>query len=350
MSRLTAVLYVEVDGLYVARELLGTTLQFQRQECDVTLQFPSDMNDFKGVVDDEFWSAVGAPSSGTKNDPEQRVSVNAMKVEVTGDSDLDPTTYGGSQDSRQREYFDWFRRAGDIGLAAIQDLCDWVRTAKEQAWLGETGAATRLLGVQSLLDAATGSRLPLGMPRTIEVSLRGDDAALAPPDTEFLLSALSKGTEPEVAELFLADARHALSYSEPRDPTRAVVLAAIALEVRTKQAVRRLASVDQRSLVDLVLDRPADVSISVVALLNVGLDAVVGRSLKAEDKALNDSVQKAMALRNDIVHRGLRPDPEQARAAVGAVVRANKWLGEVLRTDPRDPTATMFGSDSRADV
>ena len=35
-------------------------------------------------------------------------------------------------------------------------------------------------------------------------------------------------------------------------------------------------------------------------------------------------------VRNDIVHRGLRPDPEQARAAVGAVVRTNEWLDELL--------------------
>ena len=331
MSQLTAVLFVEIDGLYVARDLLGTTLQVQKEEFDVTLQFPVGAKDFAGQVGDEFWTAVGAPSAGTQDDPEQLVSVNALKVEVTGDSDLDATTYAGATDPRLNEYFEWFRRAGDVGIAAVRYVRDWVRTEKEQSWLGETGASPRLLGVQSLIDSATESRLPIGIPITIETSMRGDDVAMTVSDTALLLAAMRGGSEREVAELFLADARHALAYAEPRDPTRAVVLAAIALEVKTKQVFRRLANEDQRSLVDLVIDRPAEVSVSVVALLNFGLDAVVGRSLKAEDKALNDAVQKTMALRNDIVHRGSRPDPEQARAAVGAVVRTNKWLDELQR-------------------
>jgi hypothetical protein len=148
-----------------------------------------------------------------------------------------------------------------------------------------------------------------------------EDAGEGPPG---LLAALAK-----VAEHY---ARYAV-----RDLRRAVLMAAIACEVKLKETLRRCATDAQQSLVDFALDNPHEVTVTAAdGLFDKLMLATLGRSLRKEDTPLFKDIQRLYKVRNAITHRGTMPD----EADVGCVVRAARrcfiWpdsLAQALRLD-----------------
>jgi hypothetical protein len=117
------------------------------------------------------------------------------------------------------------------------------------------------------------------------------------------------------AESLLAEAQWALWPSQDPDTKRAVLLAAIALEVKTPEVLRAMASDDSEKLLKA----------SVNFQLNAVAKAVGGQALK-DHGHLNRRVKKLFDLRNDVAHRGRTPDYEDANVAVAAATQVFSWL------------------------
>jgi hypothetical protein len=81
------------------------------------------------------------------------------------------------------------------------------------------------------------------------------------------------------------------------------MLAAIACEIKVKDAITALASEEQKPLVNLLLENPRDWTMAAASLFDKGMGAVCGRSLRTEDKKLFKEVVLIFQDRNSIAHK-----------------------------------------------
>ncbi|MBV9012284.1 MAG: hypothetical protein JO272_09590 [Pseudonocardiales bacterium] len=112
----------------------------------------------------------------------------------------------------------------------------------------------------------------------------------------------------------------------------AVLLAAIACEMKVKDAIEMLARHDQKSLVELVLKNPRDVPIAAASLFDKALKAVCGKSMREDKKELFKSVEKLYQTRNSIAHRGGRDicGDSELGELIRSAVKAFAYLDELL--------------------
>jgi hypothetical protein len=124
----------------------------------------------------------------------------------------------------------------------------------------------------------------------------------------------------------LAEARWAVWPTRDPDTKRAVLLSAIALEVRVPEVLQAKAPPRVRTLLGTFYSRPDDASMAVNFQVNDLASAVLGQSLKEYDGRLAKRVRALFRVRNDIVHRGRTPAPDVALDAVDAAELTFAWL------------------------
>ena len=110
-----------------------------------------------------------------------------------------------------------------------------------------------------------------------------------------------------VGESLLADALYFLA-SDPPDPQRAVITAAIGCEVKVKQTIRSKAPAVLIKLIDLILDSPRDWSLAAIALFDRGAEAGLRLILGRTIGELFKRVALLFEVRNKIAHKGERPE------------------------------------------
>jgi hypothetical protein len=311
--------------------VLGQTIELAADRWRIEVAMPSTPDDFRRAhpSDDDLPAIYGA-SAGTVDDPDQYVSIRILRVRATSDSDLPSSGYDRDAPGHLEHAYAFFKRAEEVASSTASSLIDWARSTHGQGWLNDSNSVLEHEGIQSLLDEQTGERLPVGLPQSIIGVVLDSESAITTASLEEIRDRLTLGDVPPAPERFLADARHALWPAGNPDPTRGVVLAAVANEVKVKAAIRDCATGDQAALVELVIERPADVSVGVMSLLDKGFDALTGRSLKREQRQVYDAVARLMAKRNDLVHRGTVPTLDDARAGVQAASEAFNWVDEVI--------------------
>jgi hypothetical protein len=331
MRRLTAEFFYGVPGLFVHRDVLGQTIHLATGSWSIEVALPSSPDDFRRAhPSEDDLPAIFGPSEGTVDDPNQFVSVRILRVRATGDSDLPSSGYDRDAPGHLESVNAFFTVADEVASSRAVALIDWARSIYGQAWLNESNSVLEHEGIQSLIDEETDERLPVGLPQSIVGVMLDSEDAITQRSLKEIGDRLTRGEAPPAPERFLADASHALWPAGHPDPTRGVVLAAVASEVKVKAGIRECATDEQAALIELVIERPADVSVSVMSLLDKGFDALVGRSLKREKRQLYDGVARLMSKRNDLVHRGMVPSLDDARAGVRAVREAFGWVDEVV--------------------
>jgi hypothetical protein len=134
----------------------------------------------------------------------------------------------------------------------------------------------------------------------------------------------------------LADAAFYAYDAEPRDPTRAVLTSAMAVELKVKETLSEGAEGQVRELVELLFKKPRDYSVAAVALFDEPLRIVRGRSLRTHNKELFKGVQTLFERRNDGVHRGKPVSENEADELVGTAFAAFRTL-EAFEDDDKRP-------------
>jgi hypothetical protein len=186
-----------------------------------------------------------------------------------------------------------------------------------------------------LIETASGNRVRnIGFSPVLHVTRFGSDEGATVEDLDQVAKRLAAGDTPGTAEVLLADARHALIgptveeewQTVRRDTRRAILLAAIACEVKIKSTLVDKAPMDKRGLIEIILKSLREVQVAVGALLHNTMRAAVGRSLHEDNSVLFEAVNGLFRHRNRIAHGGEPPTLEDARGDVQAAVDLFAWL------------------------
>jgi hypothetical protein len=146
-----------------------------------------------------------------------------------------------------------------------------------------------------------------------------------------LEEAMRTRVSPTAEDLLLADAQHFVHYgSGATEGDRAVLLAAIAVEVRIRRTLRTLATPSQGALVELLVANPRDWSLSAHSCFSKGIPAVYQRDLGAEFKELGRKVQSLFEARNKVAHMGTPVSHDKATEHVRTAGRALRFLDDLI--------------------
>jgi hypothetical protein len=116
-----------------------------------------------------------------------------------------------------------------------------------------------------------------------------------------------------------------------------VLIAAIACEVKVKSVLRARVKDDARDLLELTLENPRDFSFAARALFHEVSKAVIGHSLRDDDRPLYKRVVRLYEVRNDLAHRGVTPTIDVAEDCVRAAVQAARWLDQLPGPSDGEP-------------
>jgi hypothetical protein len=133
---------------------------------------------------------------------------------------------------------------------------------------------------------------------------------------------LHAGSSPETADVFLSDAWTLSADFDVLDPRRAVLLAGMACEIKTKLTLRAKADPDKELLVGLVLNRMSQL----FQILDKPFKGALGKSLLEGDPMLYGKIKQLTDTRNSVVHRGAEVDRAVAYSLVVAAKQLFDWL------------------------
>jgi hypothetical protein len=204
------------------------------------------------------------------------------------------------------------------------EFLDWMRIRGAQPWLGVHGHRPDLARSPQLFEEASGRRLPIGTHRSVGLAV--GDAALGPELLEQIRFLLARGEPPPIAEGFLADAKFFAGSDVPGDRARAVLLAAIATELKAKETLRLKSSPSGLGLLRVLMPANRPMRVPVAELFDSIALVCVGQSLATRDEPLLRAIRKLFTARNGIAHTGVMPDIETTKAAVHASAQSFAWL------------------------
>jgi hypothetical protein len=258
-----------------------------------------------------------------------------LRVEIQVDQELPAESSDAERQLNQRitKGLDTLRLMAGVARDFVMNYISLVRSKEGQYWLGPSTLTPRVRWLSQLLDH-DGSQIPVGYNDPFVVSYRSVDTALSKENHSQLLDQAAQGVHPGLAEIFLSDAKLAASQPENPDLRQAVLLAAIACEVKVKEALMAVASPAQESLVNLLLENPRDWSMAAASLFDKAMDAICGRSLRTENRVLHKDISLLYENRNRIAHRGgtgLSTD-DVLRGHITSADQAFDWLNDIIAT------------------
>jgi hypothetical protein len=219
-------------------------------------------------------------------------------------------------------------RAFNVAAAVVASFLTWVRATTRLTSLALSSDKPQLAGPSRMVEVETGEEVHFG-------GVQGGVAVMPDPDGKYrlepgdfaaLLGKVATREQPPTAETLLADAE-ALARHGRDDAARAVLMAAVACEVKVKANLQSNASEDTKRLIDFILTHPNEVTVTAVdGYFDKLMETAQGRSLRTAHKPLFNDLKKLFSVRNAIVHRGQLPDADTARGLVFAARRAFKWL------------------------
>jgi hypothetical protein len=342
MGQHLAVFHFATGGLWVRGELLGESWWLERQGFGMLLSLPSGQEDFglsRPPGQEDFGSfnpLLGGESlvrvGIQQSDRVVAASIRAFQIAVVVESTV------SSQDPREADKSDGQRalnEALEVALTVAEEFLQWLRVSAGQYWLAASHEPPQTIGTADLLDIESGRRVPnIGYDQPLVMYSQSEETALSRDVLSDVIGRLGEGRKARSADLLLADARETLAgtgsesalAASRRDVRRAVLLAAIASEVKIKDTLREKSPSHRRDLVDVILKGWREVDIAIAELPHKAMRAAVGRSLHEDDPALFDAVKELFNRRNRIAHYGEEPTLSQARDAVRAAVQLSAWL------------------------
>ncbi|MFN7937451.1 MAG: hypothetical protein U0R19_29255 [Bryobacteraceae bacterium] len=304
--------YFGINKLLVNNAVLGKCIRFVRDGFEFEILFPVDYLHFARVVKD---GALG-----------ERWGSDAIEVQVVRISVIGPARPSGGDLGQDDPYADYLLATFDLAEAAIRDLVELMRT-RGQPWLALHGERPRHVGYGSV-DGA------LGWADFCESWLRGKQPepwqpppdsltkSVALADLMTLGDLLSSARGVALAERLLADAEHHPA-GIPANRQYSVLMAAIACEVKVKDTLRSGSSSAS----------PRDRG-GVASLFDKAMMALMGRSLRLEDRDLYKRVDRLYQLRNRIAHVGEIPCEATTREAIDTARSAFEWLNSFRSNQP----------------
>lgn len=297
--------------VWVHPSALGWTCSFTRDGTQIGIRLPANPEDFAREHSQQVElpgpSVVQVGAIGEPDWDSRTVAVRLFCVTVTLDSELPGERPEDPFDGKYGEIAQTVMREGQqICDEVAQDFLRWLRASSRQPWLGLSAAPPQQYGRGGLYYAETGHGI-LGTGPGQSLTIRSSRLRLERDELDSLTRKLAERAAVPVSQALLADAWHLGAGPEVPDAERAVLLAAIACEVRTQEFLRDHVDADLQPLLEVTLRRTSTLSV----LLHDVFQAVLGTSLKSTNRALYKRVDNLTQQRNAIVHEGQsRPTPE----------------------------------------
>lgn len=253
--------------------------------------------------------------------------MNLFVVTVTFDSNLpavrpDDVQENGFSDAAQET----FAVASPVADRAALDFLRWLRANSRQEWLGAISEPPKQYGRGGLYYASSGEGV-MGIGPVQSYTIRSSRLRFEREALDHIGARVGDGDEIPVSDELLADAWHLSRGAAVPDIQRAVIVASIACEVRTQEAMRARVHADKAELLSVLLEKTS----SPAFMLDTVMEAAFGVTLKQSDNALFKKVQALAAQRNSVVHEGKftgKPflgDPAQVATDLYA------WLDEFVK-------------------
>jgi hypothetical protein len=329
--------YVELAGIRIDPSLLGRSITVKRHPCAYRIDLPKEPDSFEFTrattsPSDPVHSFVGTPERGFVEIRIVRIVVNAKYR--TRDVPVDRGSSAHDQWA-QEVFFDLRAQA----LDAARDLTHLVRL-RGQADIEPTGRYPHILNVATLLELdeteARSFGWAIGQAATIQIL--GDDEILDEQQLDLIESDLNRQRATSVGELFVGEALYLAQSGQRNGPAQATLLAAMGVEVYTKDVLRHLVDNASAPLLDLLLENPRDWSAAAYSLFSKALPTIASTNLGEEHKLLSKRVQKLFEARNRLAHRGEAITTDEAKQHVTTAKAAVTFLRELV--SPLDTART----------
>lgn len=319
-------------GLWSDPDVLGSTTSWNVGDRHIDLHFPTLPTDFNEPDHPEEVAVPAWTPTQGNGGPAGGVIVNLVKTEVRFDGTVSAAAKEAAlqakadgDDARLDEFNRTVQGVCEEGHAAGERLLHaWlshIRTSKDQPWLGLRAESPLQHGRCWLEDWDASVRLiQLGPLQTTTIRL--GVPLLSTSDLELIADRVALGHEPAPADSLLTDARFLATDADVVDAQRAVLIAAMACEVKAKAFISEHADPQKRELVKLLLKRTSNLPNLVDELLS----ATFGNSLRQSDPALFKSVVRLTELRNRVVHQGDGVGADEAHRMVVGAKQFFDWL------------------------
>jgi hypothetical protein len=327
VAHLRASFVYSIKGLWVDDRILGSVIKCEREGYPVELRLPTRPDQFQEQTGlDTLAISDGVHWEGAEG--RQFSIVNLVQVVVRGDLDLVPSDYddmgiGGGGANKCHGF--WAYTMGPAN-AVMSEFTEWARVMG-QPWLGLRGETPQTAGRQVIYDEDRSIPLPLAWPWWSKGGCLIPEVVTMD-RLETIKDLVIRGVEPDLAHSTMADAQTLVAGGA--NAARAVLTAAIAVEVRTKEVLRRAGVPPADKVVGVLLDNPRDWSLAAASLLDKPMEAVTGRSLRKEDKDLYKAAERLFSTRNGIAHRGEGARGSEPHHLVDAASRVIAWLDTIL--------------------
>ena len=317
-----------IPQLWIGLDAVGASFELDWDGSRVRITLPSEENTFSDLPDgypqSQLPSLAGSGPVFAEPDRDARTA-SLILFEVT----VEMTTNFPSP--KPTELTDDLRKIADDEIDAVKPIAEGVASsfvrhvrafAPRQSWLGLSTHAPAQYGIAQLEYRDTGERI-LGYGPQQSVTMRSSRLRLDVADVELVVKSVAAQQEPGIPESLLADAWHLSDAQAANDQDRAILVAATACEVKVKQFIQDHVGPDGKAMAMMILNRRSNLP----ELLDEVLLAILGVSLKKENKELFQKVVSLAAQRNAIIHggrRNLKQDQTQMPAQVGSSLF--EWL------------------------
>jgi hypothetical protein len=329
MARLRADFNFGIRSLWVERSALDTPLSFESQALEVELCIPW-LATVPMLVSERLLEDM-------RYKPDDKVtaeffSASELRVSVMGEAPFNAALFFTLERDLIDKAYAFMQLAYRVAEAVAIEFIDWTRVTAVQPWLGMHGEYPQLMH-SALWDVDANEHLPIGergrdmsfsVPRLPCYRAIGRDQLL-----DFRRHTRAGAVIP-MPETLLADAGHLLLFRPPA-VDQAVLIAAVACELKVKQTLRERAGAEFLPWVELLLNNPRDWSLVALSIFDKAMKAAVGRSLREEDLDLYKMIDKLFQERNRIAHKGGVGAMEltQAFDLIKEARRAIEWLSQV---------------------
>ncbi len=345
--RVGCAFYFETEGIWAERSVAGSSVTSTLDDVVIRVDFPATANAFEypyatgsvaRVPEGEEDASIEPPTARPERPPALEdqggtaLTLRVLRIVANADAPDELRQLPPGSAEARAQYDAAIGRMRAAARLAVKRLVDWVRIDRGQVWMSPPLEYPEQIGSEQLVDLDRNMTLGVTVFTGGTLLVLPADTELRSPDLVSLASRLPE--EPPLWSRLLADAQHYTWSPEWAAPDRAVLFAAIALELAVKDALRTLAADSARPIVDLLLDSPRDWSVAAASLFDKPMDVVAKRSLRVENLELWKRVDRLFQWRNRIAHRGQRLENEESKQLVASAVEAMTWLQSLQELGP----------------
>ncbi|MFF2821842.1 hypothetical protein ACFVRV_02200 [Arthrobacter koreensis] len=330
MRKLSVRIRYQIKDLWIHPDLLGWTHRFKRENAEIQISFPESSADFSARPWETELADIPSvfPVVNVYDEPEwdsRTAGVKLICVDVVLESQLPDerpeNPFSGQYGSVLSAECE---RATKHAEAFVGEFLGWIRALSRQPWLGMVDERPRQYGRAGIFDAESGESIG-GVGPQITESFISSRKRMSLSAVQGIAKNIEGGAKVPVAQALLADSWHLTDGAQSVDKVRAVILAAIACEVRAQDFLRACSTQDNQPLVDLILAKGSGLHY----YLHTALKAISGLSLKESDPALFKHVETLASNRNSLAHEGILSDRNPMLVAAPEIAqRVFDWFEE----------------------